>query len=186
MWSVDLGLRVLFGAWMIPRNLYYTFLQDGGRYQPVLSEAAASLCPVLCGPHQPAPRQAGRPSHLRVWEVGRLVWGQVARAEPRLEPVILRRAPASTANIVIVLWAVLEIVQLLVLLFLLENVFQIPADALWRISVIQACRGLGIACPGLGEEADTQSICLDSCNQSSPFCRLLLKPPHLFSGPIQL
>lgn len=117
---------------------------------------------VMCS--LPAGRQAGRHSRLRFREVGWLVWGHAARAELKLEPVILCRAPVLPFNVM----NVLETVQLHVPLFLWENVFQIPTSSLWRISVTQACCGLEVACSGLGEEVDTQSVCPDSCNQISP------------------
>ena len=45
-YSVDLDLGLLFGAYLIPRNVYHIFLQDEGQYHAVFSEPTAFRCPA--------------------------------------------------------------------------------------------------------------------------------------------
>lgn len=179
-WVCSRGFGAPIWSMSDPRESWLNFLSEWRATSSIFLGLTALLWPVLCGPRQPPVRQAGRHFRPGFWKAGQLVQGHAARAELGWQPCHSALCPALTPE------RTAGCLGNCTTLFILQNVFQIPETALRRIFVTQALRGLGTAGSGLGEEADTRSLCPDSCHQISPFHRLLLKSSNLLPGPRQL
>lgn len=168
----------LIRAWVTPRNLDCIFFQDEEQYHQYFwgSEPFYGQCYVVLTSF-PGGRQAGWDS-----EVGWPVRGHGAGAELGLAPVALPCPPALSPNIMGVLWLSWKLLNIISARKSVPD----PSKCLAK-DLCNSNRGWAGDCLLRAGRGSRHTIrCLDSCNQSSPFRRLLPKPPDLLPGPRQL